>query len=70
MSYQEALADGIPMRKTSRGFNSYLPPCAVCGIAVHSWSYIPGTRYLCYGCRQKQKPGKHTFSDESVHENA
>ena len=55
MSYLEAKADGIPMAKDNRGFNSYLPPCQMCGTSVRSWSYIRGTWYLCKACRQVQR---------------
>jgi len=69
MSYLEAKADDIRMEKDSRGFNSYLPPCAVCRTPVRSWSYIRGTRYLCRTCRLAERREK-LISGKSVHVSA
>lgn len=53
MSYQDAIKDGIPIEKDSKGFNWYYPPCRICGASVTSWSYIRGTQYICQECRRE-----------------
>lgn len=53
MGYQDALRDGIAVRKTSDGFDGYYPPCSICGTPVYSWSYISGTKYICNECRKE-----------------
>ncbi len=54
MSYQEAIEDGIPVKKggaySQRG---YYPPCHYCGQPIFSWAYQRGVRYTCPDCRKE-----------------
>ena len=52
MSYHEAVADDIPMKKID-GFNWYYPPCRICGASVRSWNYLRGVQYVCCDCRKE-----------------
>lgn len=51
MSYQEAIADNIPMEK-SNGFTWYYPPCYICGQPVSTWKYIRNQKYSCRICKE------------------
>ena len=52
MSYQEALEDNIPIKKSKDGFClGYYPPCYYCGQAVYTWSYKRDVQYVCPTCR-------------------
>lgn len=53
MSYKDALENGIPSKKDSRGFNWYYPPCRICGTPVSTWRYIHCTEYTCKDCRKE-----------------
>lgn len=52
MSYQEAVEDGIPIKKSNgNGVGGYFPPCYYCGQPVFSWAYVRGVKYACPDCR-------------------
>ena len=51
MSYIDAVNDHIPIKKDSRGYAIYLPPCHICGTPVTSWSYLPNHTYTCADCK-------------------
>ena len=53
MSYQEALANGIPMEQQRNGMNAYYPPCHYCGVPVKSFTYNPSFRYACDACKKE-----------------
>ena len=55
MSYQEAIADGVPVGKDLRGFIKYKPPCAICGTPIYSWNYRRDVQYMCVRCRSIHK---------------
>ena len=73
MSYQEAIEDGIPVKKGgSYSQGGYYPPCHYCGKPVFSWAYQRGVRYKCPDCRaalpvikavlKKRKKNAHKFT--------
>jgi len=53
MSYQDALADNIPMGKAHNGMNVYYPPCRFCGTPVRVFSYRPTLRFACADCKKE-----------------
>lgn len=53
MSYYEAIADNIPMKKEKQGFTTYYPPCRYCGTPTPNWAYNPKLKYTCAKCKNR-----------------
>ena len=54
MSYYEALADGVRIKK-GHTKNTYYPRCRFCGAEVFSYSYVRGYKYICKDCKPHKK---------------
>lgn len=53
MGYQEAIQDGIRIKKRQR--TVYYPRCKFCGAEVFSYNYVRNYNYICEDCKPNKK---------------
>ena len=54
MSYNEALEDGVRMKK-AQTTTCYYPRCKFCGAEVFSYNYVRGYDYICKECKPNKR---------------
>lgn len=86
MSYPEALAAGIPIRKLQNGMTAYYPRCHICGTEVRSMTFKSDYKYTCAECKktvaalkraekqlavlERTEPAARCSNEKSVHANS